>query len=135
MTDRRLASNPMDPDATGTVGERIRELSADAAAARHRVEPPSDPPDVERARRLLREGFGPTVWMYVEGHTGGRNRRFSPAELDRLQGAMNDWLELYARCYGVDLEASFTIREAAELLVDTHNVYEAAQLLTRVPER
>ena len=119
----------------GSIEERVAQLAAEATAAREQFEPPADPPDRDRAHTLLREGFGPTVWVYVEAHTSGRNHRFTPAELASLQGTMNDWLELYARCYGVDLEAAFTVRKAAELLLETHNVYDAAQLLTRVPER
>lgn len=48
---------------------------------------------------------------------------------------MNDWLTMYARCYGVDLDADFTVREAAEVLLRTHDVVDTAQLLTCVPER
>lgn len=119
----------------GQIGERIRRLAESATREADTFESPTAPPDDERAIELLREGFGPTVWVYVEGHTGDRNRRFSRAELALLQRAMNDWLELYARCYGVELDAAFTVREAAQLLVETRNVRETAQLLTRVPER
>ncbi|MCU4741718.1 hypothetical protein OB955_17440 [Halobacteria archaeon AArc-m2/3/4] len=83
----------------------------------------------------LQEGAGQAIWLYVEARTGGRLVPFSEAELSALQDAMNTWLELYARCYGVDLEAEFTVREAAELLVDTRNIRDTAQLLTRVPGR
>jgi hypothetical protein len=48
---------------------------------------------------------------------------------------MNDWLELYAACYGTDLDAAFTVREAAEILVRTENVRHTAEVLTKVPER
>jgi hypothetical protein len=114
--------------------ERIRELVAAADAAREGFDPPATP-DEERATTLLREGFGPTVWVYVEGRTGGRRERFSETEMLLLRQAMNDWLRLYARCYGVDLDARFTVREAAEMLVETRNVRDTAELLTRVPER
>ena len=46
---------------------------------------------------------------------------------------MNDYLELYAACYGVEMDAGFTIRSAAEALIDTHNVADVAYLLTQVP--
>lgn len=114
--------------------ERIRTLVAAADEAREGFEPPPAP-DEERANALLRRGFGPTVWVYVEGRTGGRRERFDETEHLLLERTMNDWLELYARCYGVDIDAQFTVREAAELLVETHNVRDTAQLLTGVPER
>jgi len=56
-------------------------------------------------------------------------------EFSLLQRAMNDWLELYAACYGTDITAEFTVREAAELVIATHNLRDTAQLLTRVPAR
>jgi hypothetical protein len=48
---------------------------------------------------------------------------------------MNDWFELYAACYGVDVDSDVALREAAELLIDTHNIKDVAQILTGVPER
>jgi hypothetical protein len=48
---------------------------------------------------------------------------------------MNAWLECYAACYGVDLDAEFTLRTAAEALVDTHDIGDVARVLTKVPER
>ncbi|ELZ12982.1 hypothetical protein NP511_15845 [Natrinema thermotolerans] len=87
------------------------------------------------ADAYLRDGVGPAVWLYVEGRTGGRTVPFTEAELAALETAMNRWLECYTRCHGVDLEAAFTVREAAELLLETRNVVDTAQLLTRVPER
>ena len=36
---------------------------------------------------------------------------------------------------GVDIDAGFTVRTAAELLLETRNVRDVAQLLTDVPER
>ncbi|MFB6171161.1 MAG: hypothetical protein ABEJ23_01410 [Haloarculaceae archaeon] len=113
----------------------IDDLAARAERDRERFEPPADPPDEERAMRFLREGVGPAVWVYVEAHSGGTHDRFDPEEFRRLEGAMNEWFELYTRCYGVDLDARFTVREAAELLLRTHNVRDVAQLLTHVPER
>ena len=85
----------------------------------------------------LREGVGPAVWVYVEGRTGGRMYRFSPGEYDTLEQAMNQWLECFAHCHGVDLEAAFSLREAAELLVQTRNIHDVGELLTgvKVPER
>jgi hypothetical protein len=73
--------------------------------------------------------------VYVEARTGGRLVRFSPAEFDLLHAALNGWLALYTRCYGVETDPDVTIREAAEVLLETHNVRDTAQLLTHVPER
>ncbi len=86
---------------------------------------------------FLTEGVGPAVWVYVEGRTGGRMYRFSPGEFEALERAMNQWLECFTRCHGVDLDATFSLREAAELLVQTRNVHDVGELLTgvTVPER
>ncbi|ELY87001.1 hypothetical protein [Natrinema altunense] len=92
-------------------------------------------PAHDDAEIYLREGAGPAIWLYVEARTGGRMVPFTRPELAALEDAMNRWLECYARCHGVALEAEFTVREAAELLLETRNVVDTAQLLTRVPER
>jgi hypothetical protein len=34
----------------------------------------------------------------------------------------------------VDIEADFTLRTAAEALVDTHDIGDVARVLTKVPE-
>ncbi len=114
--------------------DRIETLATEASRARETFDPPADPPDEDRAMEFLREGLGPAVSVYVEAHTGDR-ARFSPPEMDRLHDALNGFLELYAACYGVDIEADVSIREAAELLVDTHNIHDVAQVLTHVPDR
>lgn len=113
--------------------ERIDRLAARAERDRRAFEPPAEPPDEDRAMGYLREGVGPAVALYLEARTGGEPVRFDAAEFDALEGAMNDWLSLYAACYGVDLDAEFTVREAAELMVDTHDVADVAYLLTKVP--
>ena len=77
--------------------ERIDALADRARTDRRDFEPPTDPPDEERA--------------------------------------LNDWLELYARCHGRSIDAEFTVREVAELLVETHDLADTAQLLTGVPAR
>lgn len=115
--------------------EEIDALAARAERDRARFNPPADPPDEERAMQFLQEGVGPAVWVYVEAHSGETHERFDPGQFQRLEGAMNKWLELYSCCYGVNLDAQFTVREAAELLLQTHNVQDVAQLLTHVPER
>lgn len=115
--------------------ERINTLADEATADRAAFEPPESPPDETQAMKYLRNGAGPAISLYVEARTGGQMVHFPPDEYHALEGAMNAWLELYAACYGVNIDAECTIREAAELLVDTHNIKDVAQILTGVPER
>lgn len=113
--------------------DRIDRLAAEARRRREAFDPPESPAD-ERAMELLRSGLAPVLSVYIEARSEG-GVRFDQSELDALHRATNDWLVLYARCYGVDLDADFTVREAAELVVDTHNIRDVAQLLTGVPPR
>jgi hypothetical protein len=115
--------------------DRVREHANQASEARAAFDPPADPPAEERAMSLLRDGLGPLVVLYLEARTAEWDVEFSAEEHRLLDRALNEWLELYAACYGVDLDADFPIRKAAELLIDTHNVRDVAQLLTRVPDR
>ncbi|MFB6160910.1 MAG: hypothetical protein ABEJ61_06995 [Haloferacaceae archaeon] len=114
---------------------RIDELARRARRDREAFVPPDDPPAPEAALTYLREGVGPAVALYVRARTGEDLVRFDPAAFERLEDAMNTWLDLYAACYGAEIDASFTVREAAELLVETHDVRHVAELLTRVPDR
>jgi hypothetical protein len=115
--------------------ERIWDLADEATEVCAAFEPPADPPDEERAMEYLREGAGPAVALFLEARTGGQMVRFPPDEYHALEGTMNAYLDLYCACYGVDVEGEFQLREAAELLVDTHNIKDVAQILTGVPER
>ncbi|MCW8172589.1 hypothetical protein D8S78_10465 [Natrialba swarupiae] len=115
-------------------GPRIAALERRAERDRKRLEPEDEQPEPDDATTYLREGAGRAIWLYVEGEPAG-GWFVSPAELDALERAMNAWLECYARCYGVKLEADFSIREAAELLLETRNVDDVGQLLTDVPSR
>jgi hypothetical protein len=124
---------PEKPDSE--YAQRIDRLATEARREREAFEPPADPPDEDRAMEYLREGLGPVVMVYVDAHGGGGWTEFSQSELDSLHAATNDYLELYAACHGVDIEAEFTVREAAEVLIETHNVRDVAQLLTQVPDR
>lgn len=85
--------------------------------------------------RFLREGAGRAIWLYVAARTGGRDVRFPEPVFEALERSMNGWLRLYAVGNGVELDARFTVREAAELLIETRNVHDVAQLLTGVPGR
>ncbi|MCU4925539.1 hypothetical protein OB905_06000 [Halobacteria archaeon AArc-dxtr1] len=114
-------------------GSQIAALARRAQRDRETFDPETATPTA--ADTYLREGVGPAVWLYVEARTGGRLVPFSSAELDALRGAMNGWLELYVRCHGSSIDAEFTLREAATVLVETRNVFDTAQLLTRVPDR
>ena len=116
-------------------GPRIAALERRAERDRAALEAGATDPEPTDAAGYLREGAGRAIWLYVEGRTGGRMVPFSPAELEALENAMNAWLECYTRCYGVDLEAAFTVREAAQLLLQTRNVDDVGQLLTGVPSR
>ena len=125
---------PTDAD-EGTVRDRIRELSRRAQEDWREFEPPTDPPDEERAMRYLRDGAGQAIALYIHARTGGRFVHLDTEEFAALEDAMNDWLSLYARCYGVELDASASIRTAAETLLDTEDVRAVAVVLTGVPER
>lgn len=116
-------------------GDRVAALAERARRDRERFEPPEHPPDEGRALEYLREGVGRTVSLYVEARTGETIEQFGPVEFALLERALNDWLELYAHCYGVDMDAAFTVREAAEVLIETHDLRDTAQVLTQVPSR
>lgn len=116
-------------------GERIDELADRATADCSAFEPPKSPPDEQQAMSYLRDGAGPAVSLYVEARTGENMVHFEPDRYHALENAMNDWFELYAACYGVDVSAEVALREAAELLIDTHNIKDVAQILTGVPDR
>ena len=112
--------------------DRIHRL---AAAARERRESFAvSPPDEERAMDVLREGLAPVVSVYIEARSAG-GVEFEAAELEALHRATNHWLALYARCHGVDHDPDVTVRTAAETVVQTHDIWDTAQLLTGVPAR
>ncbi|WP_302080649.1 hypothetical protein [Salinibaculum rarum] len=120
-------------DAQTRFTERIQDLSERVDKHKESFEPPANPPAEEQAMEILREGAGPTIALFVEARTGRHMVHFPPEPYETLEETMNDWLDLYAACYGTDLNADFTIREAAELLVDTKNIKDVAELLTKVP--
>jgi len=115
--------------------DRIEAFAERAREDRRSFDPPASLPAEERALEYLREGFGPAVALYLEAHTGGEHARFSAEELSLLRRAINDWLAIYLRCYGSGRDPDVTVRAAAELLMETHNVRDTAQLLTDVPSR
>jgi len=114
--------------------DRVDDIAADASRARESFDPPADPPDTERAMGYCRDGVGEALAVYVDARSGDWDR-FGEAEFARLERAMNDYLALYAACYGVDIDPAYSIRTAAEALLDTHNVADVARILTGVPGR
>jgi hypothetical protein len=120
-------------DAHARFAERIWHLAERAEREQRAFDPPACPPEEDEAMDYLRGGAGPAVSLFVEARTGRHMVRFEPEEYHALEGAMNTWFGLYAACYGVDMEADFALREAAQLLVDTHNIRDVATVLTHVP--
>ncbi|WP_231183212.1 hypothetical protein [Haladaptatus sp. DYF46] len=114
--------------------ERIASLATRARDERESFDAPADPPDEVMAVSYLREGVGDVVSVYIDGRSG-EFVRFDADEMERMERALNDWLALYARCYGYEIETDFTVREVAELVIKTHDLHDTAQLLTRVPDR
>ncbi|WP_248517516.1 hypothetical protein [Salinarchaeum laminariae] len=130
------------PDATDTgrdvlrgtadgLQARVDDLAEIAEEARDAFETP-DVPEL-RAMAYCRHGLWPVLAVYVDRR--GAHAQLGNPHHDRLEAALNTWLELYARCYGEEMSVDFSVREAAELFVSTHNVRDVAQLLTDVPER
>lgn len=114
-------------------GERLERLAADARRLEHEVEVKSDV-DEETAMQVVSEGVGPTVSLYVEHRTGGTMAPFTSDEMRTLEEALNTYLEIYCRCYGFDLEFDYTVRGAADVLVETHDARAVAEVLTKVPD-
>ncbi|MFC6755405.1 MULTISPECIES: hypothetical protein [Haloarcula] len=115
------------------ISVRVRQLDRRAERTDDGFDP--DPPDEARAEELLRRGVGPTVALYCEARTGDAWHRFDEAEFERLETALDRWLSLYGACYGVDLDGTYPVRTAAELLVDTRDIGDVAAVLTGVPDR
>lgn len=114
--------------------DEIPSLAERARQDKARFSPPSNPPDEDLALQYLTDGVGDAVGLYIRARTG-EQVRFDTVEFALLERALNDWFELYAACYGVDFDASFTVREVAELVIETHSIRETALLLTRIPTR
>lgn len=117
--------------------EHWGEIADIADRARRDVERYVEPetlPDDEQALAYLRDGVAAVVSVYIEGRTG-EYAEFDDVEMALMERALNDWFILYARCYGTEIDAAFTVREVAELVIKTHNLSDTARLLTGVPER
>lgn len=137
----RAAAPPPDGDEgppPSSYAERIEELAREARTAREAwadEELSDSEPDEQRALEAARDGLGPVVACYVEARTGDDPPRFSAREHRLLRRATRDWLECFARCHGVAHESDATVRSAAELLLETHDIVAVAQLLTGVPNQ
>ncbi len=112
---------------------RLRRLETEVEGYQDAVDVIEDGRDTDTADEVVSEGLGPTVSLYVEHRTGGTMTAFTPSEMRRLERTLNAWLEVYCRCYGFDLEFDYTVREAAEILVETHDARAVAEVLTKVP--
>jgi hypothetical protein len=118
--------------------ERIEDLAREARTAREGwadANPHDSAPDDQRALEAARDGLGPVVATYVEARTSEDPPRFSAREHRLLRRATRDWLECYTRSHGVEHDADATVRTAAELLLETHDIVDVAQLLTGVPDQ
>jgi len=104
--------------------ERIAELAERARDERESFDAPADLPDEEMAVSYLSEGVGDVVSVYINGRSG-EFVRFDGDEMERMERALNDWVALYARCYGYEIETDFTVREVAELVIKTHDLHDS----------
>ena len=114
--------------------ERIERLAERARRDRETFEPPTPVPAPEQGQQYLQDGVGELVSLYIDGRSGGNFAAFSEREWELLHRALDDWLQLYARCYGQELERGFQIHTLTELVVDTHNLHDAVVMATKVPD-
>lgn len=116
---------------------RVDDLLERARAANEAFVPPAEAPSRpdpdERALAYCRRGLWPVIAAYLDRRSAGA--RLGQPHHDRLAEALDTWLALYARCYGVEIDPDCSVRQAAEVFVATHNVRDVAQLLTDVPPR
>ncbi|MFC7115870.1 hypothetical protein ACFQH2_14190 [Natronoarchaeum sp. GCM10025703] len=87
--------------------ERIERLAGRARRERETFAPPTTVPAPEQGQEYLRDGVGELVSLYIDGRSGGKFAAFSEREWELLHRALDDWLQLYARCYGRELNAAF----------------------------
>jgi hypothetical protein len=114
--------------------DRIAALADQARRDVDQFDEPDRLPNEEQALTYLKSGVAEVIAVYVEGRTG-EYAEFDDVEMALLERSLNDWLTLYARCYGTTIDAAYTVREAAELVIETHNLRDTARLLTSVPPR
>lgn len=126
--------SPTDEDGDVPIAVRTERLAERAARDAATFEPPAAHPEPERALEYLTEGAGAAIGVYIDARSGGEFYRFSKAEYERLERALNTWLRLYAACYGVEIDPSVTLRTAAEALIDTNDLRAVARTVTGVGE-
>ena len=80
-------------------------------------------------------GFGPVIAMYIEARIKGKLIPITPEQFERIESIMNGWLEIYAKYHGEDIEANFSIREASLLFLETHDIQDVAEMLTKIPKK
>ena len=89
----------------------------------------------DSALDCLMIGFGPAIAMYIEARIKGKLIPITPEQFERIESIMNGWLEIYAKYYGEDIEANFSIREASLLFLETHDIQDVAEMLTKIPKK
>ena len=89
----------------------------------------------DSALDCLMIGFGPVIAMYIEARIKGKLIPITPEQFERIESIMNGWLEIYAKYYGEDIEANFSIREASLLFLETHDIQDVAEMLTKIPKK
>ena len=87
------------------------------------------------ALECLMMGFGPVIAMYIEARIKGKLIPITPEQFERIESIMNGWLEIYAKYHGEDIEANFSIREASLLFLETHDIQDVAEMLTKIPKK
>lgn len=90
---------------------------------------------IENGNEYLKNGVGPAILLYIEARSKNEIIPITPKQFQDIENSMNGWLGLYARCHGEEIEISVSLREAAVLFIETHNIFDVAQILTRIPER
>jgi|AntRauTorcE11898_2_1112593.scaffolds.fasta_scaffold28455_3 hypothetical protein len=124
--------SPGGSDERQVYDERAFALRDRARAARERFDPPTDPPDRERALAFARDGVGEAAAIYIDARMERSWVYFETDAFDALETALNAYLELFAACHGVDRDPDVTVRTAAETLLDTHDAVDTAAVLTGV---
>tara|TARA_A100001037_G_scaffold288499_1_gene299210 strand:+ start:20396 stop:20776 length:381 start_codon:yes stop_codon:yes gene_type:complete len=91
--------------------------------------------DWDSALECLMMGFGPIVAMYLEARIKGKLIPITQNQFEKIELIMNGWLEIYARYYGEEIEANFSVRDAALLFLETHDIQDVAEILTKIPNK
>ncbi|MFB6196929.1 MAG: hypothetical protein ABEI52_01500 [Halobacteriaceae archaeon] len=112
--------------------DSIESIASRARSRREEIDVAKEPRR-GAAVEALKNGLWPVLKTYIDARAG--NRQLTPSEAKLLERALNDWLAIYCRHHGHRVNPSLTVREAASMFVDTHDLYDTAQLLTGIPQR